>query len=126
MFFLWELLYHLCMELNFIISPIQKLIVVNSKKQTGSKNKRRLDGSLGKNGIHVDLYNLFHILEYRLLIIVKQFEFEKEKEDEKLKKVKNKIHILVHEHEMAWRMAKNVFQNMNQSSLLQFVGVPIS
>jgi hypothetical protein len=57
---------------------------------------------------------------------VKQFEFEKEKEDEKLKKVKNKIHILVHEHEMAWRMAKNAFENMNQSSLLQFVGVPIS
>ncbi len=57
---------------------------------------------------------------------MKQFEFEKEKEDEKLKKVKNKIHILVHEHEMAWRMAKNAFENMNQSSLLQFVGVPIS
>jgi hypothetical protein len=40
------------MDLNFIISPIHKLIVVNSKKQTKSKNKRRLDGSLGKNGIH--------------------------------------------------------------------------
>jgi hypothetical protein len=36
------------MELNFIISPIQKLIVVNSKRQMESKNKRRLDGSLGK------------------------------------------------------------------------------
>jgi len=47
-FFLWELLYHLHMELNFIISPIQKLIVVNSKRQMESKNKRRLDGSLGK------------------------------------------------------------------------------
>ncbi len=41
------------------------------------KNKRRLDGSLGKNGIHVDLSNLLHTLEYRLLIIVKQFEVEK-------------------------------------------------
>ncbi len=125
MFFLWELLYRLCMELNFIISPIQKLIVVNSIKQTESKNKRRLDGSLGKNGIQVDLYNLLCTLEYRLLIIVKQFEVEKEKEDEKLN-VKNKIHILVHEQEMAWRMAKNALENMNQSSLLQFVGVPMS
>lgn len=57
---------------------------------------------------------------------VKQFEVEKEKEDEKLKKVKNKIHILVHEQEMAWRMEKNALKNMNQSSLLQFVGVPMS
>ncbi len=111
------------MELNFIISPIQKLIVINSKKQTESKNKRRLDGSLGKNGIQVDLHNLFRTLEYRLLIIVKQFEVEKE--DEKLK-VKNKIHILVHEQEMAWRMPENALENMNQSSLLQFVGVPMS
>lgn len=125
MFFLWELLYHLCMELNFIISPIQKIIVVNSKRQTESKNKRRLDGSLGKNGIQVDLHNLFRTLEYRLLIIVKQFEVEKEKEDEKLK-VKNKIHIFVHEQEMAWRMVENALENMNQSSLLQFVGVPMS
>ncbi len=57
---------------------------------------------------------------------MKQFEVEKEKEDEKLKKVKNKIHILVHEQEMAWRMEKNALKNMNQSSLLQFVGVPMS
>jgi hypothetical protein len=83
-----------------------------------SKNKRGLDGSLGKNGIHLDLYNLLHILEYRLLIIVKQFEVEKKKEDEKLNKVKNKIHILVHEQEMAWRMAKNALENMNQSSFV--------
>jgi hypothetical protein len=43
------------------------------------KNKRRLNGSLGKNGIHVDLYNLLHTLEYRLLIIMKQFEVGKKK-----------------------------------------------
>ncbi len=126
MLFLWELLYHLRMELNFIISSNQKLIIVSSKKQTKSKNKKRLDGNLGKNGICVDLYNLLHTLEYRLLIIVKQFEVEKEKEDEKLKKVKSKIHILVHEQEMPWRIAKTVLKNMNRSSLLQFVGVPMS
>ncbi len=109
-----DVLYPLGVQLNSATGPDQELIVLKSKEHMEST--RWLHGGAGRNGGHLDLYNSLHTSEDNTSDHCEEiFPGDEEvKEDEKLKKAKAKLHILVHEQEMAWRMAEDALENMNQ------------
>lgn len=109
-----DVLYPLSVELNSATGPDQELIVLKSKEHMEST--RWLHGGAGRNEGHLDLYNSLHTSEDNTSDHCEEIfpGDEEAKEDEKLKKAKAKLHILVHEQEMAWRMAEDALENMNQ------------
>ncbi|CAM6035657.1 unnamed protein product [Sphagnum compactum] len=109
-----DVLYPLSVQLNSATGPDQELIVLKSKEHMEST--RCLHGGAGRNGGHLDLYNSLHTSEDNTSDHCEEIfpGDEEAKEDEKLKKAKAKLHILVHEQDMVWRMAEDTLENMNQ------------